>query len=91
VCNLALEAYDEAISDFTGSIARGLLPQFCYYNRGVCHVQKMDYENALDDMEQTLKSGDDQGLITAARDILWQMAQYYIDNSEQPDALEDGT
>ena len=85
VCNLALEAYDEAIDDFTGSIERGFLPQFCYYNRGVCHVRKIDYDRALDDMEMTMTTGDDPDLLVAARDILWQMAQYYLENQKQPD------
>ena len=85
VCNLALDALDEAIDDFTGSIERGFLPQFCYYNRGVCYVRKIEYDKALDDMEMTMTVGDDPELLSVARDILWQMAQYYLENQKQPD------
>ncbi|NLF27969.1 MAG: tetratricopeptide repeat protein [Clostridiales bacterium] len=74
---LALERQQEAIPDFTRSIEQGYLVQFCYYNRGVCHVQLLDYASALDDMEKTLTSGDEQSLKDAATNILWQLAQYY--------------
>ena len=74
---LALERQQEAIEDFTRSIEQGYLVQFCYYNRGVCHVQLLDYASALDDMEKTLTSGDEQSLKDAATNILWQLAQYY--------------
>ncbi|NLD60132.1 MAG: tetratricopeptide repeat protein [Clostridiales bacterium] len=74
---LALERQAEAIPDFTRSIEQGYLVQFCYYNRGVCEVQLLDYESALDDMEMTLTSGDEQSLKDAATNILWQLAQYY--------------
>jgi len=74
---LALERQQEAIEDFTRSIEQGYLVQFCYYNRGVCHVQLLDYESALDDMEATLTSGDEKSLKDAATNILWQLAQYY--------------
>lgn len=79
VCRLALEQYEDAAEDFTASIGQGFLPQFCYYNRGVCYVQLGDYENALNDMEQTLLAEEgDESLNEAAKDILWQIAQYYM-------------
>lgn len=77
VCYLALGMMDEAIADFTASIEEGFMVQYCYYNRGVCYVQLMDYDSALDDFEMTLTSGDNQGLIDGAKDILWQLVAYY--------------
>ena len=74
---LSLGRQQEAVADFTVSIEEKYLAQFCYYNRGVCYVQLLDYEKALDDMEMTLVSGDEQSLKDAAKDILWQLAQYY--------------
>jgi len=85
VALLSLEKYEEAIADFTKSIEQQFLPQFCYYNRGVCYVQLLDYEKAIEDMGMTLSSGSDEGLIAAAKDILWQLASYYqsIENANQ--------
>ena len=74
---LAEKRYQEAIDDFTLSIEEGFLTQYCYYNRGVCYGQLLDYESVLSDMEMTLTSGDEQSLKDAATDILWQLAQYY--------------
>ena len=43
----------------------------------MCYVNLLDYDSALDDMEMTLTSGDEQTLKDAATNILWQLAQYY--------------
>lgn len=86
VCNLALENYAQAAEDFTASIEQDFLSQFCYYNRGVCYVQLGEYESAIDDMEKTLLAeNSDESLEVAAKDVLWQIAQYYLNN---PEALE---
>lgn len=77
VCYLALGMMDEAIADFTASIEEGFMVQYCYYNRGVCYVQLVDYDSALDDFEMTLTSGDNQSLIDGAKEILWQLLEYY--------------
>lgn len=77
VCYLALDMMDEAIADFTASIEEDFMVQYCYYNRGVCYVQLVDYDSALDDFEMTLTSGDNQSLIDGAKDILWQLVEYY--------------
>ncbi len=84
---LSLGRAQEAADDFTASIDQGYLTQFCYYNRGVCYIQLLDYEKALDDMEKTLISGDEQSLKDAAKDILWQLAQYY---ENQKNSAADG-
>ena len=72
-----LEKLAEAVADFTTSIDQNFLPQYCYYNRGVCYVQMLDYDSALNDFEKTLSVGDDENLIQGAKDILWQLVAYY--------------
>lgn len=74
---LGLMRYEEAAADFSSSIEQGFLVQHCYYNRGVCRVQLLDYENAIEDFALTLETGEDETLIQAARDLLWQLASYY--------------
>lgn len=76
VCLLALSRTQEAVQAFTTSIGQGYLPQFCYYNRGVCHVELEEYEQALEDMEQALKSGQDPDLTAAAQELKDQLAVY---------------
>ena len=78
---LALERMEEAIEAFTQSIEQGFLPQFCYYNRGVCNIRLLEYDKALEDFGMTLTSGEDESLIQAAKDTLWQLAQYYENQS----------
>lgn len=77
VSYLALDRMDEAIADFSASIDEEYMVQYCYYNRGVCYLQKLDYDSALDDFEMTLTSGTDQSLIQGAKDVLWQLVEYY--------------
>ena len=77
VALLALKRYEEAAADFGKSIEQGFLTQFCYYNRGVCYVQLLNYDGAIEDMGMTLSSGEDEALIEAAKNILWQLAAYY--------------
>lgn len=74
---LGLMRYEEAAADFGSSIEKNFLVQHCYYNRGVCRVQLLDYENAIEDFALTLETGEDETLIQAARDLLWQLASYY--------------
>ena len=81
---LALHRYDEAVEDFGTSIEQDYLTQFCYYNRGVCYVQLHDYEKAAQDMEMTLTSGQDTGLIEAAREIILQIEEYNRNNENKP-------
>lgn len=83
VCLLALGRSQEAIQAFTDSIDQGYLPQFCYYNRGVCQVELEDYEKALADMEMTLTSGQDQDLITAAQELQAQLTDYLEQQATQ--------
>lgn len=77
VCLLSLQRPSEAVEAFTASIESNYLLQFCYYNRGVCYVDLLEYDKAIDDMAMTLSSGDDEELIAAAKDILWQFAEYF--------------
>lgn len=81
---LALHRFEEAIADFGTSIEQDFLTQFCYYNRGVCYVQLLDYDRAAQDMRMTLTSGQDAELIEAARNILLQIEEYNKSNAEQP-------
>ena len=81
---LALHRYEETIKDFGTSIEQDFLTQFCYYNRGVCYVQLRDYEKAAQDMEMTLSSGQDEGLIEAAREIILQIEEYNKSSEEKP-------
>lgn len=76
VCLLALGRSQEATQALTDSIDQGYLPQFCYYNRGVCQVELEDYEKALADMEMTVTSGQDPDLITAAQELKVQLTDY---------------
>ena len=80
---LALHRYEEAAADFTTSIEQGFLTQFCYYNRGVCYVQLLDYDKAARDMEMTLTSGQDAELIEAAQGIILQIEEYNRNNTEE--------
>lgn len=77
-CYLALEDYPSAIADFTASIDLEQLVQFCTYNRGVCYVQLGDYDSATTDMEQVFSMEEDPSLVEAARDVLLQLAMYYL-------------
>lgn len=81
---LALHRFEEAIADFGTSIEENFLTQFCYYNRGVCYVQLHDYEKAAQDMEMTLTSGQDEGLMEAAREIILQIEEYNKSSEEKP-------
>lgn len=74
---LSLQRSGEAVEAFTASIEQNYLPQFCYYNRGVCYVDLLEYDKAIDDMAMTLEAGEDEELIAAAKDILWQFADYF--------------
>lgn len=74
---LSLQRPGEAVEAFTASIEQNYLPQFCYYNRGVCYVDLLEYDKAIDDMAMTLEAGEDEDLIAAAKDILWQFADYF--------------
>lgn len=76
VCLLALSRPQEAAQAFTESIDQEYLPQFCYYNRGVCQVELENYEEALADMEMTLTKGQDPDLIAAAQELQAQLADY---------------
>lgn len=93
VCLLSLQRTQEAVEAFTASIEYGYLPQFCYYNRGVCYVDLLEYEKAVDDMAMTLEAGDDADLIAAAKDILWQLADYFnqIEGAASADASAETT
>ncbi len=90
VCLLSLQRPSEAVEAFTASIEQNYLPQFCYYNRGVCYVDLLEYDKAIDDMAMTLESGDDKELIDAAKDILWQFAEYFDQLSAAEAANETG-
>lgn len=90
VCLLSLQRPGEAVEAFTASIEQNYLPQFCYYNRGVCYVDLLEYDKAIDDMAMTLESGDDADLIAAAKDILWQFAEYF-DQLSAAEAAEETT
>ena len=81
---LALHRFEEAIADFGTSIEEDFLTQFCYYNRGVCYVQMHDYEKAAQDMEMTLTSGQDEGLMEAAREIILQIEEYNKSSEVKP-------
>ena len=76
VALLSLERCEEAAADFTKSIEQEYQPLYSYYNRGVCRIHLNDYETALDDFGVVLE-GDDADLIQAAKDVLWQLADYY--------------
>ena len=43
----------------------------------MCYVQLLNYDGAIEDMGMTLSSGEDEALIEAAKNILWQLAAYY--------------
>lgn len=83
VCLLSLQRMEEAVEAFTQSIEKGYLTQFCYYNRGVCHVSLQEYEKAGQDMEATLKSGNDPELTAAAKDIQRQLDEYFAQLATQ--------
>lgn len=76
ICLLSLNRPEEAVTAFTGSLEEGFLPQYCYYNRGVCYVNMQAYEFAREDMEMTLDCGEDEELWNAAEEILSQLAEY---------------
>ncbi len=73
---LSEERCEEAAEDFTESIEREYQTQYSYYNRGVCRIHTSDYETALDDFGVVLQ-GEDAELVAAAKDVLWQLAEYY--------------
>lgn len=83
ICLLSLQRMEEAVTAFTCSIEEGYLIQFCYYNRGVCHVSLQEYEQAQQDMEATLKSGDDPELTAAAKDIQKQLDEYFAQQKSE--------
>lgn len=93
VCLLSLQRPSEAVEAFTASIESNYLLQFCYYNRGVCYVDLLEYDKAIDDMAMTLASGDDEELNEAAKNILWQFAEYFdqLNETEKTTSTADET
>lgn len=88
ICLLSLQRMEEAVEAFSESIEEGYLIQFCYYNRGVCHVSLQEYEQAQQDMEATLKSGDDPELTAAAQDIQKQLDEYFAQQKTEKSTEE---
>lgn len=76
LCLLSLGRTEEAAQSFTKSILSGYLQQYCYYNRGVCYVDMLEYDKATEDMRQTVETGDDEELVAAAWEILEQLEKY---------------
>lgn len=76
ICLLSMNRPEEAVEAFTLSIDLGFLPQFCYYNRGVCYVNLLEYEKALEDMERALETGDDEELTQAATALQTELMEY---------------
>lgn len=88
ICLLSLQRTEEAVEAFSESIEEGYLIQFCYYNRGVCYVSLQEYEQAQQDMEATLKSGDDPELTAAAQDIQKQLDEYFAQQKSEESTEE---
>lgn len=76
LCLLSLGRTEEAAQSFTESILSGYLQQYCYYNRGVCYVDMLEYDKAAEDMRMTVEAGDDEELVAAAQDILEQLEKH---------------
>lgn len=74
---MAQEKYQKAVDDLTQSIEQKAVLEYSYYNRAVCYVQLLNYEAAVDDLGQVMTTGSNEELKTSAKDILWQLAQYY--------------
>jgi len=65
--------YEGARSAYGTAIENGYLLQECYYNRAICCLQLADYEDALTDLLACLDAGEDETIITSAREILEQL------------------
>lgn len=65
--------YEGARSAYGTAIENGYLLQECYYNRAICSLQMEDYESAAYDLLACLDEGDDETIITSAREILEQL------------------
>lgn len=57
VCSLALEEYDDAITDFTVCITRGLYASDSLFDRALCYILTDDYVRALDDFNLCVENG----------------------------------
>jgi len=70
---LLIGDYEGARSAYGTAIENGYLLQECYYNRAICSLQLEDYESAAYDLLACLGEGDDETIITSAREILEQL------------------
>lgn len=70
---LLTEDYEGARSAYGTAIENGYLLQECYYNRAICSLQLEDYEAAATDLLACLDTGDDETILTSAREILEQL------------------
>ncbi len=73
ICLISLARPQEAKEAFTASIEEETLLSYCYYNRGVCCLDLLEYAQARADMEKTIALGDDPSLMEAAQDVLAQL------------------
>ena len=65
--------YPGARDAYTAAIEKGYLLQECYYNRAICSLQLEDYDAAAADLLACLNAGDDETILTSAREILDQL------------------
>ena len=65
--------YQSARDAYTTAIENEYLLQECYYNRAICCLQLEDYDAAVADLLACLDAGNDESILTSAREILEQL------------------
>lgn len=65
--------YPSAVTAYTAAIDAGVYAQECLYDRGLCRMYLEDLDGAIEDLKASLTAGDDEEVITAAKDILGQL------------------
>ena len=70
LCELSLEQYDEAITDYDRAIELGYQTSLAYYNRGVCKLQVEDYEGCYEDMKVVAQKGDEPEITEIAETLI---------------------
>lgn len=70
---LLTEDYRNARNAYSSAIENGYLLQECYYNRAICCLQMEEYDAAVSDLTACLDAGNDETILSSAREILAQL------------------
>lgn len=70
ICRMGSEKYQEAVSDFSSSLASEELADESLYNRGLCYIQLGDTDAAAVDFQEIVDRGADEEVIALICELL---------------------